>query len=430
MSLSSIDTTTSIDTLADVDTLARAHQRSSRRKRLFSFLLLLPLLAYTSVFFALPIGMMVYRAVSNPELLQAFPRTVAALAENPMGTPDALPPEAVFEALEQDFINAPNIAVIGEAARRLNYENSGYRLLVINAARQYKKTRPEASNAKPSTAQQRLASLDSQWVSAKLWSDFRRASPAYTPYYLLAALDLKQSDDGVKRAAEDQRVYVDLTLKTLKIAAVVSLLCLLLGFPFAALMVKASRPIQVLLFLAVMLPFWTSLLARTTAWIVVLQEKGIINTLLLHLGLIDHPLPMIFNVLGVYIVMVHILLPFSVLPLYNVMKSIPPHFMRASGSLGAHPIRGFIHVYLPMTMTGIGSGTLLTFIVAAGYYVTPTLVGSAREQMLGYFIAFYTNTTVNWGMASALGLVLIVCVMVIYLLAARLVGIRQIAGLR
>jgi putative spermidine/putrescine transport system permease protein len=128
--------------------------------------------------------------------------------------------------------------------------------------------------------------------------------------------------------------------------------------------------------------------------------------------------------------MVHILLPFSVLPLYNVMKSIPAHFMRASASLGAHPLRGFIHVYLPMTLTGIGSGTLLTFIVAAGYYVTPTLVGSAREQMLGYFIAFYTNTTVNWGMASALGLVLIVCVMVIYLLAARLVGIRQIAGLR
>jgi putative spermidine/putrescine transport system permease protein len=112
------------------------------------------------------------------------------------------------------------------------------------------------------------------------------------------------------------------------------------------------------------------------------------------------------------------------------MKGIPAHYMRASGSLGAHPIRGFLHVYLPMTLTGIGSGTLLTFIVAAGYYVTPTLVGSAREQMLGYFIAFYTKTTVNWGMASALGLVLILCVMAIYLVAARVVGIRQIAGLK
>lgn len=423
MSASSIATLTN-----EVVSLASAHHRSSRRKRLFSMLLLLPLLAYTMVFFALPIGMMFYRAVSNPELLQAFPQTIAALAEGETPAPESLPATRVFDALEQDFIQASNIAVIGEAARRLNYENSGYRFLIMSTARHYKK--PASDEANANTAQQRLAAIDPRWVSPQLWADFRRASPAYSPYYLLAAMDLKQTDHGVESVPESQRVYIDLTLKTLKIALIVSLLCLLLGFPFAALMVKASRPMQVLLFLAVMLPFWTSLLARTTAWIVVLQEKGIVNTLLLRLGLIDQPLPMIFNLFGVYIVMVHILLPFSVLPLYNVMKSIPPHFMRASASLGAHPLRGFIHVYLPMTLTGIGSGTLLTFIVAAGYYVTPTLVGSAREQMLGYFIAFYTNTTVNWGMASALGLVLIVCVMVIYLLAARLVGIRQIAGLR
>jgi len=419
-----------IDTLPLEDTsLVVAHQRSNRRKRLFSLLLVLPLLAYTAVFFALPIGMMLYRAVSNPELLQAFPGTIAALAQANGSSPSELPPEPVFTALEQDFLSAPNIAVIGEAARRLNYEHSGYRFLIMSTARQYKKPLNEQALA-TSTAQQRLAAIDPRWVSPALWADFRRASPAYSPYYLLAALDLKQTDHGIQAVAEERRVYIDLTLKTLKIALIVSLLCLLLGFPFAALMVKASRPMQMLLIFAVMLPFWTSLLARTTAWIVVLQEKGIVNSLLMQMGVIDHPIPMIFNVLGVYIVMVHILLPFSVLPLYNTMKSIPPHFMRASASLGAHPLRGFIHVYLPMTLTGIGSGTLLTFIVAAGYYVTPTLVGSAREQMLGYFIAFYTNTTVNWGMASALGLVLITCVLVIYLLAARLVGIRQIAGLR
>ncbi len=411
---------------AETASLVDAHQRSSRRKKIFSVLLLLPLLAYTAVFFALPIGMMLYRAVSNPELIQAFPRTIAALAEDEGRAADSMPEENVFVALEQDFLHAPSVSVIGEAARRLNYESSGYRALVMKTARHYKA--PPSQTA--GTAQARLAAIDQRWVSPALWSDFQRASPAYSPYYLLAAIDLKQTGHGIAVADESQRVYIDLTLKTLKIAAVVSLLCLVLGFPFAALMVSAPRPLQILLLLAVMLPFWTSLLARTTSWIVVLQEKGIVNALLLRLGLIDHPIPMIFNLSGVYIVMVHILLPFSVLPLYNVMKSIPPHFMRASASLGAHPLRGFIHVYLPMTLTGIGSGTLLTFIVAAGYYVTPTLVGSAREQMLGYFIAFYTNTTVNWGMASALGLVLILCVIVIYLLAARLVGIRQIAGLR
>ncbi len=417
----------SIDAPACVDTLAVAHYQSSRRKRWVSMLLLLPLLAYTCVFFALPIGMMFYRAVSNPELLQAFPTAIRTMVDEPAKDSTALPTDRVFDALEQDFINAPSNAVIGEAARRLNYENSGYRFLVMNTARTY---RTPLANPESQSARERLAAIDERWISPQVWEDFRRASPAYTPYYLLAALDLKQTDQGVAPVEESQRVYLDLTFKTLKTALIVSLLCLLLGFPFAALMVKASPALQVLLFLAVMLPFWTSLLARTTAWIVVLQDKGIVNTLLLRFGLIDHPLPMIFNLSGVYIVMVHILLPFSVLPLYNVMKNIPPHFMRASASLGAHPIRGFMQVYLPLTLTGIGSGTLLTFIVAAGYYVTPTLVGSAREQMLGYFIAFYTNTTVNWGMASALGLVLISCVMVIYLLAARLVGIRQIAGLR
>lgn len=419
-----------IDTLSPKNaSLVDAHQRSNRRRRVFSILLLLPLLAYTGVFFALPIGMMLYRAVSNPELVQAFPRTIAVLAENNAAAASPLPSEQTFAALEEDFLSAPNIAVIGEAARRMNYENSGYRFLIMGTARHYKKPLDENARA-TTTAQQRLTAIDPRWASPALWADFRRASPAYTPYYLLAAMDLKQTDHGIEAVAEDQRVYIDLILKTLKIALIVSLLCLLLGFPFAALMVKASRPMQGLLLLAVMLPFWTSLLARTSAWIVLLQEKGIVNSLLMRLGLTEHPLPMIFNLPGVYIVMVHILLPFSVLPLYNTMKSIPPHFMRASASLGAHPLRGFFHVYLPMTLTGIGSGALLTFIVAAGYYVTPTLVGSAREQMLGYFIAFYTNTTVNWGMASALGLVLIACVLAIYLLAARLVGIRQIAGLR
>ncbi len=412
-----------------LDSLASAHQKSSRQKRLVSVLLLLPLLIYTAVFFVLPIGMMLYRAVSNPELIQAFPRTVQALEQQTPSDAQGLPGDAVFEAIEQDFIHVENMGVMGEAARRMNYENSGYRFLITATARRYQwpaKQQPVSGES----SRARLTAIDPRWATPELWQAFERASPAYTSYYLLSALDLERTAHGIQRVAPDKRVYLDLTFKTLKIAFVVSVLCLLLGFPFAVLLVKASRAFQMLLILAVMLPFWTSLLARTTAWIVVLQEKGIVNTLLLKLGLIEQPLPMIFDALGVYIVMVHILLPFTVLPLYSVMKGIPTHYMRASQSLGAHPVRGFLHVYLPMTLTGIGSGTLLTFIVAAGYYVTPTLVGSAREQMLGYFIAFYTNTTVNWGMASALGLVLILCVMAIYLVAARLVGIRQIAGLK
>mgnify|MGYP003945463759 CR=1 FL=1 len=408
-------------------TLVVAHRKSSRNKRLTSVFLILPLLIYTFVFFVLPISMMLYRAISNPEINDAFPRTVQALSKSTQRD-QSIPDDSVFEALEQDFTLSVDLGLMGSAARRLNYENPGYRFLIMSTARHYRGKSPE--NKGSDSAKSRLITLDPNWGTVEFWRDFNNASHAYTPYYLLAALDLKKTDQGIEQVEPEKRVYTDMILKTLKIAFIVSLLCLLLGFPFAALMVRASKPMQMALLLAIMLPFWTSLLARTTAWIVVLQDKGIVNTLLMNLGLIEHPLPLIFNSFGVYIVMVHILLPFTVLPLYNVMKSIPPHYMRASSSLGAHPIRGFFRVYLPMTLTGIGSGTLLTFIVAAGYYVTPTLVGSAREQMLGYFIAFYTNTTINWGMASALGLVLIVCVMAIYLLAGRLVGIRQIAGLK
>jgi putative spermidine/putrescine transport system permease protein len=410
------------------ESLAVAHHRSSHRKRMVSVLLLLPLVSYTAVFFLLPIGMMLYRAVSNPELIDAFPRTVQALNHRSFDRDADLPEETVFKALEQDFIKATSLGVIGDAARRLNYENSGYRSLIMTTARYYRKRTQTILQA--GSARERLEAVDNRWTTPVLWRDFQRASPAYTPYYLLAALDLKQTPEGIERVPAHQRINLDLTLRTLKIASIVSLSCLILGFPLAALMVKASRTIQIVLLLAVMLPFWTSLLARTSAWIVVLQEKGLLNTLLMRLGIIDQPIALIFNSIGVYIVMVHILLPFTVLPLYNVMKGIPSHYMRASESMGGHPIRGFFYVYLPLTLTGIGSGALLTFIVAAGYYVTPTLVGSAREQMLGYYIAFYTNTTVNWGMASALGIVLIAGVLMVYLLAARLVGIRQIAGLR
>jgi putative spermidine/putrescine transport system permease protein len=179
-----------------------------------------------------------------------------------------------------------------------------------------------------------------------------------------------------------------------------------------------------------MLPFWTSLLAKTSSWIVILQEQGPLNKLLIWSGIVSSPLQLIFNATGLYIVMAHMMLPFMVLPLYSTMKGIPSHYMKASSSLGANPARGFFHVYLPMSLPGVGAGALLTFIVSAGYYITPSLVGSPREQMLGYFVAFYAYTSVNWGLASALGLMLLVCVLALYLLAGRTVGVRQIAGLR
>ncbi len=405
--------------------LRRSTHRAGRRQRLVSLLLVAPLLLYGAVFFLLPLAMMIHRAVDNPEVREALPRTAQVLADwQPAAA--SLPGDPAFAALAADMAQAQGTRAIGELGRRMNYEISGYRTLVMKTARRAGTDAPAAPDARAW-----LLEVDPRWGEAAYWSALRRAATPYTGRYLLAALDMAENDEGrIVRAEPDQRIYLDILWRTLSIAGAVTLACLLLGYPLAALLVKAPKPIAFAIMLAVLLPFWTSLLARTTAWIVVLQENGLVNALLQAIGVVNQPLALIFNATGLYIVMVHILLPFAVLPIYNSLKSIPPHLMRASSSLGAHPVRGFLHVYLPLSLPGVAAGGLLTFIVAAGYYITPSLVGSAREQMLGYFVAFYANNTVNWGMASALGLMLLACVMAVYLVAASTLGVKQLAGIK
>lgn len=408
--------------------MRRAWDRAGRRRRATSLLFVAPLFVYVLLTFMLPIGMMLYKAVENAELVQAVPRTTGALARWTPKEPGELPPDPVFSTFVEEISAAPR-NLVGEAARRLNYEVSGYRTLLTSTIRKMRKLPDDL--LVEGAARRFLADIDPRWEDPAYWHAMKRAAPAYTPYYMLAAVDLAVDDGGrIVQAPEEQRTYVDILLRTLKTAAVVSIVCLLLGYPLANLMVVAPRSFSIVLIIAVMLPFWTSLLARTSAWIVLLQREGLVNSLLASLGLIREPLELIFNTTGLYIVMVHMMLPFMVLPLYSTMKGIPPHFMKASASLGANPVRGFLNVYLPMTLPGVGAGVLLTFIVTAGYYITPSLVASARDQMIGYFIAFFANTTINWGMASALGIVLLACTVAVYFLAARMVGVRQLAGLK
>jgi len=175
----------------------------------------------------------------------------------------------------------------------------------------------------------------------------------------------------------------------------------------------------------VLLPFWTSLLVRTVAWVVLLQREGILNNLLISLGIIDEPIRMIFNRFAVYVAMVHVLLPFMVLPLYAVMKGISPSYLRAASSLGARPAIAFRRVYFPQTLPGVAAGCLIVFIQALGYYITPALVGGADDQMISYFIAFYASKTVNWGMAAALSIMLVAATLVLYAVYDRLVGIEK-----
>ena len=174
-----------------------------------------------------------------------------------------------------------------------------------------------------------------------------------------------------------------------------------------------------------LLPFWTSLLVRTVAWVVLLQREGILNSLFLSLGVVTEPVRMIFNRFAVYVAMVHVLLPFMVLPLYAVMKGISPSYLRAASSLGATPLTGFRRVYVPQTLPGVGAGCLMVFIQALGYYITPALVGGADDQMISYFIAFYASKTVNWGMAAALSIILLAATLALYAVYDRMVGLDR-----
>ena len=215
--------------------------------------------------------------------------------------------------------------------------------------------------------------------------------------------------------------------RTLVVSLIITGLCLLLGYPIAHLIAHASPRVSNLLLILVLVPFWTSLLVRTTSWIVLLQKQGVLNSLLVSLGLIgdDGRIAMVYNMTGTLVAMTHVLLPFMILPLYSIMRAIPPTQMRAASSLGASPFQGFWRVYWPQTLPGVGAGSLLVFILAIGYYITPALVGGSSGQLISNMIAYHMQTSLNWSLAAALGGILLVCVVALYLFYDRLVGIER-----
>lgn len=387
--------------------------RAERLRVWKAFLLVAPLLAFLLFAFLIPIAGMLWRSVEDNELSQVLPRTVSAIKQwDGKGLPD----ESAYAALAADLATAREAGTLGPAAKRLNYDINGYRSLVMNSARRV----PAAGTASFKDA---FIALDPHWGERNYWAAIKRAAGPLTTFYLLAALDRERDADGsIIRAPAETAIYVDVLARTFIVSFAVTLLCLVLGFPLAYLLATVPTRIGNLLLILVLLPFWTSLLVRTTAWIVLLQNEGILNGAMIWLGVIDKPVRMIFNRFGVYVAMTHVLLPFMILPLYSVMQAIKPAHMRAALSLGAPPVEAFVRVYLPQTLPGVGAGCLLVFILAIGYYITPTLVGGASDQMISYFIAFYTTDTANWGMASALGTVLLVSTLVLYTVYNRLVG--------
>ena len=399
-------------------TLKQRLSRAERLNRWKAQALIAPLVLFLLLVFLVPIAALLYKSVGNPEVVEGMPRTVAAVtAWDGKGLPD----EPVYRSLAEDLAESRKNQSLGDLSKRLNMELAGYRSLLAKTARAL------PFQSEPASYKEALQALDERWGDPAYWQAIRRNTSAVTPFYLLAAVDHRIDDLGeVAPATPDQAIYLDIFARTFWMGLVITAICLALAYPLAYLLANLPTRQSNLLMILVLLPFWTSILVRVAAWIVLLQSGGLINSALMAMGIIDKPLELVFNRAGVYVSMVHILLPFMILPIYSVMKGISPTYMRAAISLGCHPFASFWRVYFPQTYAGVGAGCLLVFILAIGYYITPALLGSPNDQMVSYFVAFYTNTSINWGMATALGGLLLLATVVLYLIYSWLVGASRL----
>lgn len=397
----------------DAPSLKSKLARAQRRRKLNALGLLAPVVLFLLVVFVAPLASVFYFSIDNHEVSTHLPRVTHALKDwHGLGLPD----EAAFAALAADIAESYKNKTLSRAALRLNYELSGFRSLMMRTGRKSK--RFEGPPFKVA-----MIAADARWGDVEPWRIIKGASPRFTLHYLLSALDLDLQWDWSIRAAEpERRIYVDNLRRTFWISLVVMAWCLAIGYAIAYLIANSTPRWTRILLILVLLPFWTSLLVRTAAWVILLQKSGIVNDVLVTLGITDEPVQLIFNRIGVYIAMVHILLPFMILPLYSVMKSIPRDQVRAAASLGATPASAFLSVYLPQSLPGVAAGCMLVFILALGFYITPALVGGGSDQMLSYFIAEYGVGTANWGLAGALAILLLTCLVVVFPIYNRFAG--------
>lgn len=411
-------------TAADGTPLQTALQRATRRARIRAFLLVAPLLAFVLLTFVAPIGQMLWRSVDNDSFSANMPALTAWFEANEAIMPgegpdsDGLPGEDAFTALASDLAGARENRTAGVVGTRVNYDLSGSRSLFTKSARRASKLEAPFKAA--------LLDVDEDWGDPELWGVMRRSAKTYSAGFYLAAVDMQYDVEGnIEAVPENRRIYVPLFVRTLWLSALISVLCLVLAYPIAHLLARLPLRYSNILMIFVLLPFWTSLLVRTTSWMVLMQSQGVVNDLLVAMGIVsdDGRIQMMYNQAGTLIAMTHILLPFMVLPLYSVMKTIPHDYVRAARSLGATPSTAFWKVYFPQTIPGIGAGVLLVFILAVGYYITPALVGGSSGQLISNLIAFHMQKSLNWSLAAALASLLLFGVILLYWLYDRLIGI-------
>ena len=226
----------------------------------------------------------------------------------------------------------------------------------------------------------------------------------------------------------ESEVNFKILINTLRMSLYVSILCLFIGYPYAYLMNASPPRAAALLLVAVLIPFWSSILVRTYAWTIILQKTGLINTLLVSIGVVEEPLKLFRNLFGIVVGMTHILLPFMVLPIYSVMQRIDKDLVTAAESLGAPPFRAFREVFLPLSLPGVYAGSLLVFIVALGYYITPALLGGPKDKMMGARVVDQVQQVLDWGMGSTMAVILLAATLIILAVVGRIVNINEVLG--
>tara|TARA_B100001989_G_scaffold163732_1_gene117666 strand:+ start:970 stop:2244 length:1275 start_codon:yes stop_codon:yes gene_type:complete len=408
---------------ADGRPLKQSLSRSLRQQKIRALLLIAPLLIFIFVAFIMPIVSMLSRSVENDLVSQTLPQTVQAL-QSWDALSGELPSEPVYAAFASDIQNAAKAKVHTKVGLRLNYEKSGIASLFKKTARKAKKW--DIQNDGP--FKDKLIKVHKGWGEVEVWKTLKTHSPRYTSGYFLNAIDMRKTAEGADFQPEDKTILIKLFQRTLIMSLIITFSCILLGYPVAWLLANLPMRQANLLMILVLLPFWTSLLVRTSAWKVMLQQQGVINDILVQLSLVSDEarLIMINNEIGTIVAMTHILLPFMILPMYSVMQTIPPSYLRAAKSLGATNWTAFWRVYFPQSVPGIGAGSILVFILAIGYYITPEIVGGTKGVFISNRIAYHILKSLNWGLAAALGTILLVAVLVLYWTYDKIVGIDNV----
>ena len=397
-------------------------KKAERKNKIKAFLLVVPLLLFLIITYILPIGDMFMRSIDDKMVTNMLPKTFSAMEK---WDGKEMPPEEVFAGFYSDFKILVQNKEHGKLAQRLNKEKNGFNSIIKKLFRQVQRNKIDEGQS----IKEQIMKVHKRWRDVEYWQAIKRTAPPYTTAKYLKGMDMYYGPDGnIMQVEEDRRIHRILWLRTLEIAFFVTLFSFLMGYPIAHLLATLPMKYSNLLMICVLLPFWTSLLVRTASWMILLQQQGIVNDFFVMIGLVadDNRPEMMYNKVGTYVAMTQILLPFMVLPLYSVMKTISPSLMRAGKSLGGTPFVAFWKIYFPLTIPGIGAGCLLVFILAIGYYITPALVGGASGTLISNQIAYHMKTTLDWSFASAMGLMLLTGVLVVYWIYNKLVGVDNI----